>query len=442
MSGTEVIADRFEVLGPQARGNMGEVHRARDLETGEIVAVKVIRRRRSGEEVSLTEADKNAARFEREVRIMARLSSPNLPRTIAGGLDGDRPYLAMEFIDGVTLSSLLNENGRLPVAWAAAIGAQIAQGLDAAHKAGVVHRDLKPSNVMLAADGLVKVLDFGVGLILDDVEGGPRLTSSDVTVGTARYMAPEQATQHAAVTGAVDLYALGCVLYEMLTGAPPFDDGSTYEVLKRHIEQQSLPVSELRGEFDAALHPTPAVGKILELHRNVVGHVPGLKQPDLREGRLQFGDPVGKLRGLEKFVVLLQIVGANPKEIGNQAAKAAERDRGERQHGRRIFQHGHVRQAQRVAVMVQRLLHLAGAKQQRGGEHEQKKFFEARVHVGKRKKLQAPSSKLQRNSKSKAPSRTIESTHLVVGAWCFFGCWWLVLGIFIGFPAPSPVRAG
>jgi serine/threonine protein kinase/superfamily II DNA/RNA helicase/very-short-patch-repair endonuclease len=262
MRDTEVIADRFEVLGPQARGNMGEVHRARDLETGEIVAVKVIRRRRSGEEVSLTEADKNAARFEREVRIMARLSSPNLPRTIAGGLDGDRPYLAMEFIDGVTLSSLLNENGRLPVAWAAAIGAQIAQGLDAAHKAGVVHRDLKPSNVMLAADGLVKVLDFGVGLILDDVEGGPRLTSSDVTVGTARYMAPEQATQHAAVTGAVDLYALGCVLYEMLTGAPPFDDGSTYEVLKRHIEQQSLPVSELRGEVSPELDAV--ISRLLE----------------------------------------------------------------------------------------------------------------------------------------------------------------------------------
>ena len=111
---------------------MGEVYRARDLETGKTVAVKVIRRRRSGEEVSLSEADKNAARFEREVRIMRRLSSPNLPRTIAGGLDGDRPYLAMEFINGVTLSSLLDDNGPLPVSWTAAIGTQIARGLDVA----------------------------------------------------------------------------------------------------------------------------------------------------------------------------------------------------------------------------------------------------------------------------------------------------------------------
>ena len=129
---------------------------ARDLETGDTVAVKrLLRRRRSATPVSLTEADANAARFMREVRIMARLSSPNLPRTIAGGLDGDQPYLAMEYIDGVTaVVTLLAEadDGRLPVAWAAAIAAQIATGLDAAHRAGVVHRDLKPSNVMLAAE--------------------------------------------------------------------------------------------------------------------------------------------------------------------------------------------------------------------------------------------------------------------------------------------------
>src|SRR6266567_3885247 len=159
MSGTDVVADRFELLGPLARGNMGEVYRARDRLTAETVAVKLIRRRRTGEEVAMTEADKNAARFEREVRIMARLSSPNLPRTIAGGLDGDRPYLAMELIDGITLSELIDESGQLPVGWAAAVAAQAARGLDAAHRAGVVHRDVKPSNIMLATSGVVKVLD-------------------------------------------------------------------------------------------------------------------------------------------------------------------------------------------------------------------------------------------------------------------------------------------
>ncbi len=246
MNGDNAIAGRFELISPLARGSMGEVHRARDLQTGDTVAVKLIWRRRTGEEVSLTEADKNAARFMREVRIMSRLSSPNLPRTIAGGIDGDRPYLAMEYLEGTTLAWLIDENGRLPVAWAAAIGAQIATGLAAAHRAGVVHRDLKPANVMITTGGVVKVLDFGVGLILDDVDGG-RLTSSEVTVGTARYMAPEQAHQHA-VTGAADLYALGCVLYEMLTGAPPFEGDTTYELLNRHVEQAPAPVRTLRSE--------------------------------------------------------------------------------------------------------------------------------------------------------------------------------------------------
>ncbi|MGH3165417.1 MAG: serine/threonine-protein kinase, partial [Trebonia sp.] len=250
MSGEEVIAGRFELLAPVAHGNMGEVYQARDRETGETVAVKLIWRRRSGEQVSLTEADKNAERFAREVRIMSRLSSRNLPRTMAGGLDGDRPYLAMQYIDGVTLGALLTENGQLAVAWVAAIGAQIASGLDAAHRAGVVHRDLKPSNIMIDSDGVVKVLDFGVGLILDDVDG-PRLTSSDVTVGTARYMAPEQASEGGTITAAVDLYALGCVLYQMLTGAPPFDGGTSYQVLSQHVNQPPTPVGMLRGEVPA-----------------------------------------------------------------------------------------------------------------------------------------------------------------------------------------------
>jgi ATP-dependent helicase YprA (DUF1998 family) len=262
MDGSEVIAGRFELLGVLGRGAMGEVRKARDLETGGTVAVKRLLHRRNGTPVSLTEADANAARFMREVRIMARLSSPNLPRTIAGGLDGDQPYLAMEYIDGAPLSSLLAEAdaGRLPVAWAAAVAAQIATGLDAAHRAGVIHRDLKPANVMLASGGLVKVLDFGVGLILDDVDGG-RLTNSNETVGTARYMAPEQATQRN-VTAAVDLYALGCVLYEMLIGAPPFDGDLPYEVLNKHIGQQPTPVSMLRGEVPAGLEAV--VARLLE----------------------------------------------------------------------------------------------------------------------------------------------------------------------------------
>ncbi len=251
MSGAEVIAGRFAIVRPLARGNMGQVCEARDELTGETVAVKTMLRRRNGELVSLREADKNALRFQREVRIMSRLHSDNLPRIIDGGLDGDQPYLAMEYVPGMTLADLIAKEDRLRVAWAAAIGAQIAAGLAVAHRASVVHRDLKPSNVMITPDGVVKVLDFGVGLILDDVDGEP-LTSYGVTIGTARYMSPEQA-KAGAVTPATDLYALGCVLYEMLTGASPFDGETAYELMSQQVEQAPLPVSSLRSEVPEAL---------------------------------------------------------------------------------------------------------------------------------------------------------------------------------------------
>ncbi len=251
MNGAEVIAARFAIIRPLARGNMGQVCEALDELTGEKVAVKTMLRRRNGALVSLREADKNALRFQREVRIMSRLHSDNLPRIIDGGLDGDQPYLAMEYVPGMTLADLIAREDRLRVAWAAAIGAQIAAGLAVAHRASVVHRDLKPSNVMITPDGVVKVLDFGVGLILDDVDGEP-LTSYGVTIGTARYMAPEQA-KAGAVTPATDLYALGCVLYEMLTGASPFDGETAYELMSQQVEQAPLPVSSLRSEVPEAL---------------------------------------------------------------------------------------------------------------------------------------------------------------------------------------------
>lgn len=253
MNGTVPVGGRFEIISLIGRGEMGVVRKARDQQTGGIVAVKTILRRRDGERVSATGEDKNIQRFEREVRIMSRLDSPNIPATIDGGVDGDEPYLAMEYIDGITLRDLLAENGKkLPVDRAVTIAEQIAQGLKVAHRAGVVHRDLKPSNVMIDSGGTVKVLDFGAGLILDDVDGGQRITSSNTVLGTARYMAPEQ-VQAQPVTPASDLYALGCVLYEMLVGAPPFDGETSYAVMNQQVHQHPVPVSELRREVPGDL---------------------------------------------------------------------------------------------------------------------------------------------------------------------------------------------
>ena len=253
-----LVDGRFRIGQVIGRGNMGEVHRAEDVHAPEgaperTVAVKTILRRRTGTQIDTGSETKAAQRFSREVRIMRRLRHPNLTHLVAGGIDEQAalPYLAMEFLDGEPLRDLIEEESQLPVAWAAAIGAQIAAGLAAAHAAGVVHRDLKPTNVMLTQGGTVKVLDFGMGSIVDDPDQ-TRLTSTGVSVGTARYMAPEQC-QAKEVTQAADLYALGCVLYEMLVGVPPFTSESAYELADRHVHHQPAPVRAIRGEVPAEL---------------------------------------------------------------------------------------------------------------------------------------------------------------------------------------------
>ncbi|MGW1196373.1 protein kinase domain-containing protein [Streptomyces sp. NPDC002536] len=254
-----LIGGRFRVSGAIGAGNMGEVHRAEDLHRAlgdpfRRVAVKTILRHRSGALVETGADQKAVKRFAREVRIMRRLDHPNLTHLIDGGVDeadGGRPYLTMEFLEGETLRDLIEEEGQLPLDWTAAIGAQIAAGLAAAHAAGVVHRDLKPANIMLTTGGTVKVLDFGMGRIADDPDD-TRLTSTGVTVGTARYMAPEQ-FEAKQVTQAADLYALGCVLYEMLAGVPPFASGSAYELGHKHLTQTPAPVRLVRPAVSTEL---------------------------------------------------------------------------------------------------------------------------------------------------------------------------------------------
>ncbi len=301
MSGNQdPVASRFHLLAPIGKGNMGEVHRAEDLQAppdskNHVVAVKLILRSRSGASVDPHADDKAEQRFDREVRIMRRLSHRNLPRTIAGGVDANGlPYLAMELLNGETLRDLVAEHPQLPIAWVAALGAQIADGLSAAHAAGVIHRDLKPSNVMLLRGGVVKVLDFGMGRIVDDI-GGVKITSTGVTVGTARYMAPEQFLA-AAVTQAADLYALGCVLFELLTGVPPFLSESAHELGEKHLNEQPPPLRLLRSDVpqsmarlverllakDPADRPADAVTVRDALLPLAVGaeHVPGWEEFD------------------------------------------------------------------------------------------------------------------------------------------------------------------
>ncbi|EHY91209.1 helicase family protein with metal-binding cysteine cluster [Saccharomonospora azurea NA-128] len=246
-----IVADRFRLLGPIGKGNMGEVYRAEDQAAGDVddrvVAVKLVLRTRSGSHIDSLAGTKAGERFQREVRIMRRLDHPNLPRLVDGGVDAEGlPYLAMEFLDGRTLRDLISERAQSPVSWVVALGAQIADGLAAAHAENVVHRDLKPSNVMVVRGGVVKVLDFGMGRMADDTDAA-RLTSTGVTVGTARYMAPEQ-FRASAVGPAADLYALGCVLFELLTGVPPFHSESAHELGHKHLTEEAPPLLPLRPD--------------------------------------------------------------------------------------------------------------------------------------------------------------------------------------------------
>ena len=214
-----------------------------------------ILRRRTGGLIGTGGDAKAVKRFAREVAIMrTSRDHPNRTRLVADGIAADcddLPYLAMEVLDGDSLRDLIEEESQLPVARVAAIGAQIAAGLAAAHAKGMVHRDLKPDNVMLTRGGTVKALVFGMGSIVDGPDQA-RLTSTGVTVGTARYMAPEQC-QAKQVTQAADLYALGCVLYEMLVGVPPFTSESAYELAERHVHQERSPVRAIRSEVPAEL---------------------------------------------------------------------------------------------------------------------------------------------------------------------------------------------
>jgi hypothetical protein len=242
-----VLAGRYELLSPLGRGGMGQVWEGQDQRLGRRVAVKLLTR-----EVLADRAEPNdlVRRFAREASVMAGLQHPGVPAVHDAGTYDGGLFLVLELIDGCTLGDLIAEQGPLPVAWAAGIAAQMAAVLTSAHERGFVHRDVKPQNVMLTRDGTVKVLDFGVAAVLDQA-GMMRITSTGETIGTLAYMAPEQLHSRDA-TPRTDLYALGCVLYEMLAGAPMFEATSPGALIHKHLSQTPapLPRTDVRPELE------------------------------------------------------------------------------------------------------------------------------------------------------------------------------------------------
>jgi serine/threonine-protein kinase len=230
VTGTRVLGGRYalgEVLGT---GGMATVWRASDGILGREVAVKVLSPQFAADAGFL-------ARFEEEARHAAALSHPRLVTVFDSGVDGTTPFIVMELVAGRTLRQVLDEAGMLPAAEAAAIAAAVCEALEAAHAVGLVHRDIKPANIMLSGGG-VKVLDFGIAR----AEGG---TSTPAVLGTAAYLSPEQASGRP-VGPQADLYALGCVLFEMLTGSPPFTAESLAGLAYRHVHDDPGPPSARR----------------------------------------------------------------------------------------------------------------------------------------------------------------------------------------------------
>jgi serine/threonine-protein kinase len=225
----------YQVEAVLGRGGMGVVYQARHLRLNRPVALKMLL---AGDYASPHER----ARFQREAEAVAGLRHENIVRVYDVGDHDGRPYFTMEFLEGGSLARKLSGTPQ-PARQAAALVATLAGAAQAAHACGIVHRDLKPGNVLLTADGAPKVSDFGLARRL---EGGAGLTQSNVLLGTPSYMAPEQARGQAQALGpAVDVYALGAILYELLTGRPPFYGETAAATIHQVLTQDPVPPSRL-----------------------------------------------------------------------------------------------------------------------------------------------------------------------------------------------------
>src|SRR5437762_2803180 len=237
----------YEIVAPLGSGGMGEVYRARDTNLNRDVALKVL-------PDSFTSDPERLARFRREGQVLASLNHPHIGAL--HGLEESRgtQFLVLELVDGESLDKRL-ARGPIPVDEALPIARQIVEALEAAHEQGIVHRDLKPSNVALTRDGTVKVLDFGLAKASADGSAADLTSSPTITVGgtrdgailgTAAYMSPEQARGQA-VDKRADIWAFGCILYEMLTGRPAFARGTITDTLAAIVDQEvvweTLPTS-------------------------------------------------------------------------------------------------------------------------------------------------------------------------------------------------------
>jgi serine/threonine protein kinase len=247
-----VLAGRYELEVPLGRGGMGEVWRGRDMVTRRSVAIKLVELSQIDDPGMLAET---IGRFRREATVVSGLRHPNIIGAVDAGRIANQLFMVMELAPGISLAQMMDERGArgmglFPVPSVLRIAEQVCTGLAAAHDAGVVHRDIKPSNLMVTPQLGVKIIDFGIARLLAD--NSPRLTLRGHTVGTIAYMSPEQAQGHD-VDGRADLYSLGCVLYQLLSGRPPFFSTLPGALLMMQVMDRPTPLSVVRPDLPAEL---------------------------------------------------------------------------------------------------------------------------------------------------------------------------------------------
>jgi len=243
------LGQRYDILGEAGNGSMGNVYKARDRETGEIVALKILKPEIASDQAMME-------RFKNELLFARKITHKNVCRVHEFNRIGGIAYTSMEFVEGESLRSVLNRFGGLPPRKAISVAQQICSGLKEAHAQGIVHRDLKPENVMIDAQGNVKIMDFGIARSMESLT---RLTGS--MVGTPAYMAPEQVAGKA-VDYRTDIYSLGLMLYEMFTGAQAFQADTAVAVALKQIREMPAPPHEVDPSVPAAIER--AILKCLE----------------------------------------------------------------------------------------------------------------------------------------------------------------------------------